>query len=789
MFGEWGFSASLLEPVREAVGGRHRRLVVLAGAYREKQAAFLFHHFSQLQSQPVEILFAADGFEEASAYQRFMGELARLQSQVKVEKLLYKDSEEALGLTFDGLVLDLTEQLRPNDLGRLVELVRGGGLIVFLTPRLEEWKQTVTRFRRRLLIPPYEESHLKDRFTGRLIRTLMGKPGIWVFEDGNPVSGKPFKPLASKGEALTLPEKFELPKEIYEMALTQDQVEALKGFEHLLRPPKASGRSVLVLTANRGRGKSAVLGLGSAALLYKLGKKKREFKIALTAPSFSNVRVVLEFAAKGLERLGVDFDEVKVKGSVVALRSKLGVIDTVSPFRVLRRKADLVLVDEAAGVPVPLLFKILKAFRKAVYSSTIHGYEGAGRGFGLRFMEALERNREISLRKVELKTPIRYGEGDPVESWLYNALLLDAEPAELTQSERLTVGPEACTYIAPDLDKWFLEEGEEALRQFIGIYVLAHYRNRPDDLAILGDAPHHLARALILPNGKIVASLHLCEEGQMPSEAIEDVALGGNPPGNVIPSCIVKNYLPYRYFARLRGLRVVRIAVHPELRGRGLGLKALEELSKEASALGYDWVGAGFGASADLLKFWLRGGFIPVYMSPARNLTSGEFSVLMVKPLTSRASKLVKALNLEFKLRLLESLHDTYFGLEAEVAQLLLRGVGEAYQAPLELTKAQKAALASYVDGRLTYEAASAAVRGLLKTHFLSSGEARAKLSPGVETAFLAKVFQGKTWKLASTYGGIPYSTVKTVFREAVREVFKHYGGEEASKLLEGVSG
>mgnify|MGYP000474583001 CR=1 FL=1 len=779
-------SRSLFKPLGEVVGSRHRCLILLAGEGREEQAAALFTEYANLRGEPTEILFAADSFEEDSSYARFKGWLEKFEGQVSVETLLYKNSEEILGLSFDGLVMDLAEQLRPNDLGRLVELVRGGGIIVLLTPKLEEWLRTVTRFRRRLLVPPYREEDLRDLFTRRLINTLKGKPGIWIFENGQLVEGKPYRSPPLESRMLSLPEDAEFPREIYRIALTQDQVEALKAFEEMLKPPKASVRRVLVLTANRGRGKSAVLGLGSAALLYRLGSKRKPFKIALTAPSFSNVRVVLDFAARGLKALGVNFEEVKVKGSTVALRCKLGIIDTVSPLNILRRKADLVLVDEAAGIPVPLLFKILRSFRKAVYSSTIHGYEGAGRGFGLRFMEALEKDKEVSLRRVELKTPIRYGEGDPVEAWLYDALLLNAEPAELTNQERLSLSPDHCIYISPNLEEWFLKQ-ENMLRQFIGIYVLAHYRNRPDDVAILGEAPHHFARALITAEGKILASLHLCEEGSMPSEIIEEVTSGGNPPGNVIPSCIAKNYVPYRYFAKLRGLRVVRIAVHPELRGRGLGLKALDELSREAEALGYDWVGAGFGATPELLRFWLRAGFFPVYISPARNLVSGEYSVLVVKPLTGKALKLTRVLNLEFRLKLLDSLHDTYFGMETELAQLLLRGVNMDYGHPLQLTKVQKAALASYVSGTLTYEAASAAIRSLVKTHFLSSGKPRLKLSPKVETALLAKVFQGRPWKSSALRSGIPASNIKTVLRETVGEVFLHYGGEEASKLLERV--
>jgi tRNA(Met) cytidine acetyltransferase len=56
----------------------------------------------------------------------------------------------------------------------------------------------------------------------------------------------------------------------------------------------------------------------------------------------------------------------------------------------------------------------------------------------------------------------------------------------------------------------------------------------------------------------------------------------------------------HREFSRLRGLRVVRIATHPELMRKGFGSLALTKLCEEAVEKGYDWVGASFEANASL---------------------------------------------------------------------------------------------------------------------------------------------------------------------------------------------
>jgi tRNA(Met) cytidine acetyltransferase len=769
--------------VYEVLGGLHRRLVVFAGSNREALAARLVLEYLRRKGYSVSLLYVADRFNENSTYQVFIDKLKSFEEvfeKLKIQKVLYEDSEEVLGSTHDLLILDLTEQLKPDDIGRLVEVVKGGGLVVFLTPRLEEWEKTVTRFHRRLIVSPYTERDLKYRFVKRFIQNLLTHEGVWVFDDGKLIRGKTLPKKVFIETKPLLPAKPKIPLELYRLAKTQDQVEVLQGFEKLTF--KGARKSVLLITANRGRGKSAVLGLGAASILYMLGQRKKA-KIRITAPNFSGLKTVVEFAEKALNILGVEYEKSFVKGLTVTLKSKLGIIDCVSPGRLLKRNADVVFVDEAAGLPVPLLFRILRNFRKIVYSSTIHGYEGSGRGFRVRFLKALKQEPKISLYEFEMETPIRYGVGDPIEKWLYDTLLLDAEPVWLSQEEIVKAKPEESLYEKPNLDEWFTSK-EDELRDFIGIYVLAHYRNRPDDLAILGDAPHHHARTLKLLNNKIVVSLHLAEEGLVPDDEIEAVIKGANPPGNIIPNCIARYYQPYKHFAKLKGLRIVRIATHPDLENRGFGSYALQKLCSEAELEGYDWVGSGFGVTHQLLNFWVKNGFIPIYMSPARNIVSGEYSVFVVKPLTEKAWKLSENLNLEFRLRLIESLFDTYFDLEPKIAQLLLRGLPKPYKPTIEFSQPQLSRIKAYTEGLITYEAASDTIRNLVKLHFLSSGYVRVKLKPEIESALIAKSLQGKSWERAAILSNLSTSTIKSTIRETVKEMFRQYGEKEAFKLL-----
>lgn len=71
----------------------------------------------------------------------------------------------------------------------------------------------------------------------------------------------------------------------------------------------------------------------------------------------------------------------------------------------------------------------------------------------------------------------------------------------------------------------------------------------------------------------------------------------------------------------------------------------------EAKAKGYDWIGSSFEATDELLRFWIKNGFIPVHLSPTRNPTSREYSAIVIKPLTEKAKSLIELIAEDFKAR------------------------------------------------------------------------------------------------------------------------------------------
>jgi len=719
----------------------------------------------------IELLYATDALGEDTygrkryeAFRKHFDVLAG--SNTDVTAVTFKHTRDILGRTFDILVLDMSYDYSPNDLGRLIETVRGGGLVFILAHPFEKWKKMWTGFHKSLVTPPYTIDDVKKRFNRRLIRKFTEHDGIYIITENGKLKKKPEKDKSQARikprEDVQIPDERLFPRELYEMALTGGQVEALKAFERL-----ADGEGMLVLTADRGRGKSASVGMGAAGLALLL---ERKMKAVVTAPELENVQTLFLFAKRAMERLGFDVEVSAERGLIKELRAEEVSIAYYPPAEGHRERADLYILDEAAGIHVPILHKYLNKER-VVYSSTIHGYEGAGRGFSVKFLKRAREKREFE--ELHMEEPIRYAENDPIERWLFDVLLLDAEPAELTEEDFKLIEQKDVYLEEPDLDDWF-ENDREDLRNFVGIYILAHYRNRPSDVALLADAPHHKARVLRLSNGKIVTAIQMAEEGGIPKKVLDKMVKGYKPRGNIIPDMMVKHHMA-REFAKLKGFRIVRIATHPDAMDLGLGSKALELLEKEAREKGFDWIGSGFGASEELVRFWVKNGYAVLHLSPARNPVSGEFTAIVLKPISKKAKRLIKRANDEFRIRFTEWLSDTHRELEPEIARWLFETpFGEAVDYPVHLTEVQRKRLDAFTGRILTYDTVLDAVKPIVKMYFLD-GWMKPYLDDRQIAMLIHRVLQAHSWEETAALIGRTEKYTMIEVRDIVRGLWYYY--------------
>ncbi|MEM3447084.1 MAG: GNAT family N-acetyltransferase [Candidatus Korarchaeum sp.] len=713
--------------VEEALSTGERRLVVISGDDSPELASELAGIWlSMRKGRVLVVTHMGVNLDRISVDE---GELTSID---------FDQTEEVLGGTWDLLIADLSVQFRANDIGRLLEVVRGGGLAILTVPRLEDWLSSLTEFQRKFLVPPFEGRQMRQLFKRRFLSSL-GAKGTFLLGE------------STKGELCGRVSEERKPLEragdpVLDLCATNDQQRVLRSIIEAFRERKRA----FILTANRGRGKSAAIGLALSLIMTR--SKVRS--AVVTSPSLEGIQTIFSFLMKGLEAQGVSYEPLIRDGRVIDLRFKGKNVFYLTPESAAEVDVSLKVVDEAASIPVNTLFQFLSTSKFALFSSTVHGYEGAGRGFTLRFLRRVRRSG-IAYAEGRMEEPVRYPPGDPVERWLYDFLLLDAEPGEPPKDlENLNYR----RISLHDVDEGYL-------RKFYGIYVLAHYRNRPNDLATLLDAPHHFARALEA-GGEPVVSMHVAEEGGLPAHLLDDVMRGMRDlPGHLIPSRLVLHYC-FKTFGKLRGWRVVRIATHPELQGKGLGTRALSELEEEARESGVDWIGAGFGATEELLRFWVRSGYLTVHISPSRNPVTGEYSVLVMKPLSSEASKLSEEILREFKRRLLSSLHDVYFSLNPSVARLLLKGRLEGGK--VKLSNSQRSRLGGYLRGTYVYELASDSIYEVVRGYFWQGLDC---LTPREESMLIAKVLQGKPWETIRSRFGIkePYEVMREIVFNLVR--------------------
>ncbi|MEN2999637.1 MAG: tRNA(Met) cytidine acetyltransferase TmcA [Acidilobaceae archaeon] len=769
------FIKGLSEHIKRALKNRYRLLLVLSGGDPVKLSAataraLLFYErvVKRAGGGDVRVLYVHHSEYEDAKLRREVVKRALKEGSSQLTIAVYEESEKYLGTTFQALVLDLVNDLKPNDVGRLVGVVEGGGIIVLQVPSWESWLTSMTIFKSNLLVPGYEKP--RHIFISWFQRKLMKHNNVFAFdlEEGKQIYSGPHEEASPEREKVQLPQRPSFPRELYELALTNDQVKVVSAMEWFYERPQRGKKKVLVVTADRGRGKSCAVGIGLVGLAKLLGEVKHRVRILVTAPDAGNVQSLMELAVKAAEALGLEPRPVKKEGKIIEIQGKKFSIEYWEPYKIPELGGDVVAVDEASGIHVPLLHKILKDHDRVVFAATIHGYEGAGRGFSVRFLSALSRSEEVALKTLEMEEPIRYARGDPIERWLFDTLLLDAEPAQLDEADLEDIKRSNLEYVRLEPEQLFGEE-ERTLRELFGIYVLAHYRNEPDDVGLLADAPHHLIRAVRTARGKkVVSALQVAAEGGIGEELLEGLLRGEKLPGNIIPDRLLK-HLRIRELGRMRGWRIVRIATHPEVQGRGIGSQALRFLEEEARSLGLDWVGSGFGANEQLLRFWLKNGYRIVHISPDRNPVSGEYTTLVVKGLTPEAQRLIDRGAREFKLKLLNSLHDTYFDLEAEVGRQMLsqdpRGISPASP---RLTAIQRDRLLSYLAGFMTYEAVNDVIVELARTYWQRGDRA---LSEEEERVLIAKTLQGRPWEEVEEELGIRMQKALPMIKEAVRRM------------------
>jgi tRNA(Met) cytidine acetyltransferase len=629
------------------------------------------------------------------------------------------DGAQLLGTELDTLVYDAHSGVDPDSLGAALGALRGGGLLILLTPPLDAWPAWPDPQASRIAVHPYTADRLSGRFVRRLVRILRDAPATALVQQGLEIPPPP--PVATRCRR-------GVPEPSGE-ARTADQAAAV---EAIIATARGRARRPLVLTSDRGRGKSAALGIAAARLLSEAPRR-----ILVTAPRHLAVEPIFRHAARLLSR-------AKVRAG--RIDQGAGVLEFMSPDVVAtgRPANDLLLIDEAAGIPAPLLETMLRHHRRLVFATTVHGYEGTGRGFDVRFRGTLDRLTP-GWYGLTLKTPIRWAATDPVEALVARALLLGAAPA--AEGNLADAVPESCRFECLDRDA--LAQEEPILSQVFGLLVLAHYQTRPMDLRHLLDGPN--LRVYTLYHGTAVAATALvAAEGGLDAELARAVFEGRRRPrGHLLPQTL-SAHAGLEEAPRLRLDRIVRIAVHPAAQGRGLGRRLLNGIVEQAQGLGRDAVGASFGATADLLAFWGNCGFAPIHLGTSRNAASGAHAAVVLSALTPAGRDLHTRGRRHLRERLPTLLAGPLRELDPVIAARLLEGTGGA-RAALEPGELRE--LEAFAYAVRPYEAVLPVLSTLVSER-IGKAPLKGFLTDRERDVLVAKVLQHRSWGETAEMGG-----------------------------------
>ncbi|KRH94084.1 putative P-loop ATPase fused to an acetyltransferase, partial [Pseudoloma neurophilia] len=382
--------------------------------------------------------------------------------------------DKLLGSTIQMLVIE--NVLDPHVLAKTIETVKGTGIIVIILGEMHITEKKFLDFfkmHRRKDIAPFEN---------QMAGYFENKPSFWshdVINTDDDISKtgqfslynhRLFQSFKRSNKIILLNDKMKIINQpvssdkaikqtqentkrnksendcdpLYNMCVTEDQEISLKKLSETLLTPE---KTLSTIIADRGRGKSALLGLAivrACAGQLNLNASKLDFAqilktstpqetltngitgspiisykhVHVIAQHIENVSTIFEFIILGLKKLGFkenrDYEikrvftnrsyvnEVVVYGQYNTTNRKQDEqnfnsfkrypLSTITYYSCVSRAVthpDLLVIDEASTIPFSTLHNLLKA-NKVLLASTMGGYEGTGRAIYHKFLKQIE---------------------------------------------------------------------------------------------------------------------------------------------------------------------------------------------------------------------------------------------------------------------------------------------------------------------------------------------------------------------------------------------------------------
>lgn len=637
----------------------------------------------------------------------------------------------SLGREYQQLVFNAYSGFHPEAFGQAVGTIRGGGICFIIAPPWSEWAHYDDPDYLRYVASPEHLSSVNNHFLQRVQREIKNDQQAVIINEHDTSFSWTLPSTEKDGCAVSSPFSNEQQADCVAKIIKVST-------GHRNRP--------LVISADRGRGKSSALGLAAAMLL-----QQSLSHIVVTAPKVAALNSLFKHAQQLLDGSEICANTLYWHAKKIVFVPPDELVDQLP-------ECELLLIDEAAAIPTPMLTILASHYSRLVFATTIHGYEGTGRGFALRFLARL---KEMSpqMRRCELSQPIRWQDEDPLESLSNKLLGLSFKTmncdSQLVFSDALLINYQAVSQIE-------LLENECLLEQVFGLLVLAHYQTSPSDFRQLLDAPD-LFIFIATHNDVVIGVSLVLREGELDSVLSQQIALGKRRlRGHLLPQSLlaqvgISNAAQYSY------ARIMRIAVHPQCQQQGIGGGLDAFVTQWACQQSIDMLGSSFGATAPLSKFWLSHGYEPVRLGLNKDSASGTHSLLVLKAINDDRKTLVITAQQSFTQSFRYDIADNFSQLEGELVAVLMGQKVYTHQ----LRDFERYNINIFIEGARPFEQVSY----MIENQLWHSPPSLLYLNQRQQSIIIKRVLQRQSWSVvAKALSLTGKKAAQILLRDAVKD-------------------
>ena len=355
---------------------------------------------------------------------------------------------------------------------------------------------------------------------------------------------------------------------------------------------------------------------------------------------------------------------------------------------------DVLIIEEAASIPLPILSQILSVYKKVIMISTLDGYEGTNQGI----IHKLSTDFPLEIFSLSYNFRRNYDNFQKfLENISFKANNINFSTYSSLQSSSINIISNNISQninsLTIHLSSFIKKPNNESISLLIKINKFIsnnHYQSSNQDIFRLLNDPNTFVSLLLknlnyedysLKNSEII-SLVIFSLEAIPNKILKESIFNGSsrPKNNLLPQTLLC-HSNIDFPDNSIFLRIQRIATEKSYKKQGYASKLLSNFNDknlinffiQNSTFSKDFscdcsfsnhlifIGASFALSDVVYKFWIKNNFIPVSLGLKKDNASGERSLVVLKNFYNN-TKIAKWHNnfINFKLPILIQRHKLF---------------------------------------------------------------------------------------------------------------------------------